>query len=189
MGRYTRKDIVFDREKHKYFVGGKELSGVTSIVGKRVGKTFDKARGIQRVQDACDFGSKAHEEIEYFLKEGTDIIHPSLKFVQEFIEKRFPVSSYSRYSEFLVSDYEKVATAIDLMFLDSYGYAYIFDLKTGVFDRPYCSWQLGLCKYLLEYDGDIKVKECGVVSLRDKYVYRVIPKTADRCKSLLGKNN
>ena len=64
------------------------------LLGKRVGKTFDKARGIQRVQDACDFGSQAHEEIEYFLKEGTDIIHPSLKFVQEFIEKRFPVSSF-----------------------------------------------------------------------------------------------
>ena len=129
-----------------------------------------------------------HEEIEYYLKEGTEIIHPSLKFVQDFIEKRFPVSSFSRYAEFLVSDYEKVATAIDLMFLDACGYAYIFDLKTGVFDRGYCSWQLGLCKYLLEIDGDITVKECGVVSLKDKFIYRVIPKTADRCKSLLGKS-
>ena len=59
MGRYTRKDIVFDRENHKYFVGGKELSGVTKLVGKRVGKTFDKARGIPKVQEACDFGSQA----------------------------------------------------------------------------------------------------------------------------------
>ena len=47
---------------------------------------------------------------------------------------------------------------------------------------PYCSWQLGLCKYLLEYDGDITVKECGVVSLIN--MYRIIPKTAD---DLLGK--
>ena len=172
--------IRFEKETHEYFIDDLSLSGITKVIGKRVNKVFDGARDIPKVSSACEFGSQAHEEIEMYIKEGREIIHPSLSFVQEFIEEKYPITEYARYSEYLVSDYKKYATAIDLVFVDKNGVADIYDLKTGVFYREYCSWQLGVCKMFLEYP----VRYCGVISLKDKRIYKIIPKTLAQCKGL-----
>jgi hypothetical protein len=181
-----RSAIQFNREKHVYQVDGHVLPGITGRIGKRLGKAFPPCLAeLPVVAEAAEFGTSIHEDVEMYLKDGRLPGHSASRFVCEYIDKNFPKWNYVRAAELLVSDYSFVCTAIDIVAIDTDGNATIFDIKTGNFNREYCSWQLGIGKYLLEMDGDIKVVDHYVINTKDKFVYKIIPKSRERCISLL----
>jgi hypothetical protein len=181
-----RDGIKFDKEAHKYYYNGNELSGITKIVGKRLGKVFPPCLAeVPRVSEAAEFGTAIHNDIERFIKHGKKPRHPTTAWVIEQLRLNFHPSEYLWASEMLVSDYDIVATAIDFVAMKE-GQAFLFDFKTGNFDREYCSWQLAIGAYLLEQDGDIKVHRTGyIVATKEKYIYEVSLKSEERVKTLL----
>lgn len=181
-----RSAIRFDKEEHRYFYGSKELSGVTKIVGKRLGKKFPECLAeVPRVSEAAEFGSAIHADIERYIKRGKKPRHPLTEWAIGELESRFPKNEYLWASELLVSDYEIVATAIDFVAIKGRE-AVLFDFKTGNFDREYCSWQLGIGAYLLERDGDLTASRTGyIVATKEKWIYEVTLKPEERVKTLL----
>lgn len=180
-----RDDIIFDEEKHTYTYHGKKLQGVTARISKRSMKNFPGQ--VQRIIDARDNGKLFHKEVEEFFLTGKEPVNADVYFVENILEA-FPRSQWTVRCEMLVSNYKCTASAIDIvMYREDNGKkrAVIFDIKTGVFDREYCSWQLGFYKWFLEIEGDFIVEGCFVISSKDKAVYRIIPKSIERCKTLL----
>lgn len=184
MEKRTRQDIKFNEDAHEYFVGGVQFPGITGFIGKRTKKDFSNAGMF--VEKYREFGSMAHKELELYIREGRSIEHPSIKFVQEYLDKKYPTSEYARLSEVLVSDYETACTAIDIVVYDKDKNAITFDLKTGNFDREYCSWQLGIGNYFLEKDGDFTVRESYVIATKDSFIYKIFPKSRERCIAFLA---
>jgi len=186
MSTMTRNDIHFDAESHTYTIHGVEYPGITKRIGKRLGKVFPSCLAeVPRVGEAAEFGSLVHADMERFIKKGKKPRHPTTQFIVDEFLSICPQVNFTWASELLVSDYKSVCTAIDLVGLSESEGSIIFDIKTGNFDREYCSWQLGIGKYLLEQDGDVWVKECYVISTKDKWTYEIIPKSKERVMSLL----
>jgi hypothetical protein len=181
-----RTKLSFNKEHHYYTYEGKQLPGVTKIIGKRVGKNFPTGNARPaHLEEACDFGTNIHADVEEYLKNGAIPQHPAARYVCKYLEENFPKHRYIRASEVLVSDYENVATAIDIVCIDESARATIFDIKTGAFDRDYCSWQLGFGKMLLEMDGDIAVDRCIVLATKENFAYDISPRCKERCIALL----
>ena len=179
-----RQKIVFNEEKHTYSYKGKPMSGITGIIGKHVGKDFSKAGAF--VEPYTEFGKQVHKDIEDYLFHGTYPEHPTSRYAVDWIIERFKFKKVAIYPEVLIGDYDTVATAVDIVIVDEDGWCTLIDTKTGNFDREYCSWQLGINKYLIEIDGDWRVKDTFVLSTKDKFIYRVIPKPIERCKALIA---
>lgn len=176
----SRQDIRFNEEKHIYTYKGKELSGVTGIIGKRLNKSFDKAEGF--VDIYRDFGKELHKEMEEWARSGKKPCRLDALWVVGELNKRWP--GYAKLPEVLVSDYRRVASAIDLVVYTNPMHAILIDYKTGHFDREYCSFQLGFYKWMLELDGDFRVDETYVINPKSKTVFKVTPKSKERCESL-----
>jgi len=179
-----RDAIIFDAKTHTYRYLDKDLSGITKRIGRRLGKVFpdDPPPAIDA---ARAHGTHVHRSFEYLVKHGKMPLNDEARFVMGALRARYDFSVCGIASEFLVSDYEFYATAIDIVIFKGEGRIDIYDIKTGVFDREYCSWQLGINKYFAELEGDLHVDRCGVIATRDKYVYNVAPKSTERVKSLL----
>lgn len=182
-----RDAIQFKDDTHQYFYNGKELSGVTKIIGKRLGKKFPaNIETVPILEQATGDGKFIHAEMEDYLRRGFYPENPASKWIAREIDSRWPASMYTRYAEFLVSDYATTASAIDIVILDAKRHAIIIDVKTGNFDREYCSWQLGAYKVLLENEKDIVVDGAFVAATKDKFFFRIIPKSAERVIDLFG---
>lgn len=182
-----RDHIIFDETSHRYFYAGKELTGVTRSIGARLGKKFPESLSVAPVlESATDDGKFIHAEMEDYLNRALPPENPATAWIVQEIEKRYHKEKYRKFSEFLVSDYKSIATAIDIVILDAERNAVIMDIKTGKFDREYCSWQLGVNKRLLEIEGDIRVVGAFVISTKARYFYRIEPKSADRVDDLFN---
>lgn len=193
-----RSRILFDEENHVYSLSDDpfvKLSGITGRIGQRLGKNFPKkssSNGGQipvHIENAALFGSGIHKEVERALMEGVPPEHALAKSIVKELSRRYNLFKDIFLGEVLVSDYKQWATAIDIVVLKGQEegklVADVFDIKTGNFDREYCSWQLGIGAFLLEMDGDIKVDKHYVLSTKDREVYTINPKSIQRIRNLL----
>lgn len=182
-----RDSIIFNEATHQYFYKGKELTGVTRIIGQRLGKRFPaNIETVPILEQATGDGKFIHAELEDYLRRGLAPDNKASKWIIDELNRQWPASMYSRYAEFLVSDYVSIASAIDIVIVDQYRNAIIIDIKTGNFDREYCSWQLSVYKRLLEIEGDFHVRNAFVASTKDKFFYRIIMKSQERVDDLFG---
>jgi hypothetical protein len=84
-----------------------------------------------------------------------------------------------------VSDFERYASAVDIV-VDAGGKnLIIYDIKTGLFKRDYVSWQLGIYKSFIERSSEYRVVECACICLRDKERYPIFPKDEGAVAKLL----
>lgn len=184
------KDLIFVDNPRGYYYKGKKMQGITRLIGKRLNKNFPTGGKIpQHVTDAAEFGSLVHEDVEEYIKSGKSGAHPASKFVIKQLERNYPKKDYDIYGELLVTDKRNYATAIDIVAVNKKtGKAVTFDIKTGIFDREYCSFQLGIGNYLLNLTYGLDVEESYVLATKTKHCFRIIPKKLERVKSLLGHN-
>ena len=180
-----RDNIIFKEDTHQYFYEGKELVGVTRIIGERLGKKFPKnIETVPLLEQATSDGKFIHAELEDFFRNGFYPENKASRWIADEIIRRYPLGEYQRFGEFLVSDFKTTATAIDIVILDKNRRAILIDIKTGAFDREYCSWQLGVNKRLIELEGDITVVDAFVASTKDQFFYRIIMKSQERIDNL-----
>lgn len=179
--------IFFDPTSHSYLLDDEKLLlGVTELM-KKHNLSADYSSISQEVLDrAAAAGTELHREIQDYLEGktlfATDLIDEVKKLNLKFVEAESPVS-----------DFELVASAIDLVCEGSApDKAILIDIKaTEKYHRRALEWQLGIYKYLFERQNpDIKVESLYCLHLdkkkrRVKGFYPVDGVSAEEVEALL----
>lgn len=148
MMAFKEPNVEFNELNHTYTnEDGKQLSGVTALLKRQL--FADKYSGVSEatLAKAAERGNLIHRQIEMYetFQGGAVESSPELEaYVRLRDEWGFKIIA----TEFLVSDDENVASAIDLVF-DKDELVWLWDTKTtSSLDKEYLSWQLSIYKYL-----------------------------------------
>jgi hypothetical protein len=181
------KAVTFDEEAHRYFYDGKELFGVTSVIGSLLGKSFPDTLVVQA---GTLYGHDVHKECERWIKEGRPPSTEGGKWLvgtlEDFAARR-EVVSYG--SEVLVSDFEGTASCVDIVAHHKDGSVTLFDIKTtSRFDRPYCSLQLSVYKRLFEACYGCLVAGMFVLATKSERTFRILAQPEQTVSNILDIN-
>ena len=186
--RIYQVEFIEDKHEYWYTEGNvrKRLHGVTGAIGKLLGKSFPDT---VLVQAATIYGHDVHSESELWIKEGKEPSSEAGKWVVQYLKEfqiKYNVVKYE--AELLVSDFIGTASCIDIVAHLTDGNSLLFDIKTGNFDRPYCSLQLSCYKYLFELCYNIKVSGLYVLHTKTKKRFHIIEQNKERVLKLLEMN-
>lgn len=150
MLQLAKAHVDFDQESHTYTdtQTGATYSGITSTLLRRLFP--DKYAGIpQNVLDAAaSRGTATHEELELIDAIG---ITPDTITGRAYIAAKEREHLTPAATEYTVTDSDRYATNIDVVYDNGDGTATLADHKTtSKFDKDYVSWQLSICAYLFE---------------------------------------
>ena len=162
--KLVKSKVRFDEEHHRYFLGEKELSGIT---GTLIKKAFpDTYKGIPDaiLAKAAERGSVVHQNLELFdtiCNSDVNIMPSVLPEVKDYNEMLISYGLHHVDSEYLVTDNENFASAIDKVLADDGGNIYLADIKTtATLHYDNVSLQLSIyAKWFEEQNPDLKVKE------------------------------
>ena len=172
MIKLNQSGVVFTPEDHRYFLKGRELSGITGLIKSQLFK--DKYKDIpQFVLDrAAERGTLIHESIE--LLDGGFApaeLTPELENYKRIKEKN---ALTTVANEYIVTDNEHFASGIDLVLSDKEDNIILADIKTtSVLDKEYVRWQLSIYAYFFELQNpDLKVSKLYALWLHgDKFEF------------------
>ena len=168
--------LVFDENEHRYFLNGRELSGVTSVITKQLfPKSFD---GIpKKVLDAsAAYGSHVHKILENWDKLWQkDEQSIELQDYRSICREHGLVHEASEY---LITDFQNFASACDKVYRVSDDTVSIGDIKTvyGDLTKPANKEklekfrvQLSMYLYMFQLvNPQLKVKDLFILHLRCK---------------------
>ncbi len=162
--KLVKSKVRFDEEQHRYFLGEKELSGIT---GTLIKKAFpDTYKGIPDavLAKAAERGSVVHQNLELFdtvCNSDINIMPSVLPEIKDYNEMLISYGLHHVDSEYLVTDNENFASAIDKVLADDEGNIYLADIKTtATLHYDNVSLQLSIyAKWFEEQNPDLKVKE------------------------------
>lgn len=162
--KLVKSKVRFDEEHHRYFLGEKELSGIT---GTLIKKAFpDTYKGIPDavLAKAAERGSVVHQNLELFdtiCNSDINIMPSVLPEVKDYNEMLISYGLHHVDSEYLVTDNENFASAIDKVLADNEGNIYLADIKTtATLHYDNVSLQLSIyAKWFEEQNPNLKVKE------------------------------
>lgn len=183
--KLVKSKVRFDEEHHRYFLGEKELSGIT---GTLIKKAFpDTYKGIPDavLAKAAERGSVVHQNLELFdtiCNSDINIMPSVLPEVKDYNEMLISYGLHHVDSEYLVTDNENFASAIDKVLADNEGNIYLADIKTtATLHYDNVSLQLSIyAKWFEEQNPDLKVKE--IVCMWFKNVqskFQPLPRVSD----------
>ena len=161
----TKPSVVFNKESHTYFLDGKQLNGITSLLERKLFPTKYSGVDEETLHKAAEYGSNVHEQIAE--DDGVD------EFVlDEVLSYRKIITAHNLKPiahEYLVTDSDKYASAIDLVLENEDGTVDLADIKTTYkLDKDYVSWQLSIYAYLFELcNPGVKVNNLYGLWLRD----------------------
>jgi hypothetical protein len=184
--------VEFIEDKHEYWYKGKQLSGITGLITKKLGLKMPQ----EFVEEHQMEGIHVHKAVQKWIETGDpDSVHPGVKWVVStfWVENYHawiasnPPDFFKASSEVLVSDFTQYASAVDLIVERGPGSGQldIYDIKKGVFKREYVTWQLSIYKYFLETYAKKTVRNCVCICIKDKEYYDIFPKPRERIEELL----
>lgn len=181
--------ILFDAESHTYCTkDGEVLHGITGRLKERAFPEEYKDVSEDVLQRAAMRGTRIHHVLELYDKVGieTDDCMELQNYMKA--QTEFPFLANHLQSEYLITDGEKYASAIDKIFIEDDG-VIIGDVKTTYhLNEEYVSWQLSIYAYFFNLiNPDIEVKKLYALWFReDKYkVVEVERKSIEDVKKLL----
>lgn len=172
-----KSPVVFDDEQHRYFLGDKELMGITStLIHRAFPKKYD---GVDKevLANAARMGHELHTKIEFYdnFIFGTDSdIDPFETFNDDRIQGYARIKSTNGLTtianEYTVSDEQHYASQIDIVFVDSNGDICLADLKTTyTLDKSSTGLQLSIYKRFFEMQNpELPVKHIYAIWLPNK---------------------
>lgn len=172
--KLNQSPVTFDSESHRYFLGEKELQGITStLVHRAFPDTYKKPDKYTQEEwdailaNAAAKGSNMHETIELYDELGAMSDLPEL---QSYIRIKEENNLTVLASEYLVSDEEHYATAIDKVLMNPEGEIILVDLKrTSQIHLENVTCQLSICKRFFERQNPkLKVGGIYLLWLRDE---------------------
>ena len=162
----TKPSVVFDKESHTYFLDGKQLSGITGLLERKLFPTKYLGVDEDTLQKAADYGTQVHEQIA--TDDGADefVLDEVLNYRKIITANNLKPIAH----EYLVTDSDKYASAIDLVLENEDGTVDLADIKTTYkLDKDYVSWQLSIYAYLFELcNPGLKVANLYGLWLRDE---------------------
>lgn len=183
--KLVKSKVRFDEEHHRYFLGEKELSGIT---GTLIKKAFpDTYKGIPDavLAKAAERGSVVHQNLELFdtiCNSDINIMPSLLPEVKDYNEMLISYGLHHVDSEYLVTDNENFASAIDKVLADNEGNIYLADIKTtATLHYDNVSLQLSIyAKWFEEQNPDLKVKEIVCMWFKNgQSKFQPLPRVAD----------
>ncbi len=177
--------VTFIEESHQYFIGKKELKGVTGTLIKKAFPDTYKNIPESVLMKAAERGGLIHNTFETFCS----IFDADIKKYPNPTEElqafhRMLVAFDLHYvaSEYLVTDGENFASAIDGIFADSEGNIYLVDYKTtATLHYDNVSLQLSIyAKWFEEQNPDLKVKEIVCMWFKNgQSKFQPLPRVSD----------
>ena len=161
----TKPSVVFDKESHTYFLNGKQPSGITGLLERKLFPTKYAGVDEETLHKAAEYGTQVHEQIA--TDEGADefVLDEVLNYRKIITANNLKPIAH----EYLVTDSENYASAIDLVFDNEDGTVDLADIKTTYkLDKDYVSWQLSIYAYMFELcNPGVKVNNLYGLWLRD----------------------
>lgn len=154
--------IEFIPFPHSYILDGeKVLTGLTTILKKHGLSANYSAVDDATLEHAADLGTQAHEAIEAYCNGGAV---PQIPLIKSFAKLGLNICA----TEYLVSDNETVASAIDLINEVDDHTVDLLDMKrTSSVHKDALRWQLGAYRYLFELaNPGIKVRNCYCLPIK-----------------------
>ena len=132
--------VVFNAEHHTYTLDNKELSGITSIIGKYLFPDQYSNVNESVLEAARERGSIVHTCLEMEFK-GLTTDSPEVNAYKELI-KQHKIKQIA--AEYVVTDYDSIATCIDSVAYVNGELALIDYKTTATLNKEYLRWQLSL---------------------------------------------
>lgn len=177
--------VTFIEESHQYFIGKKELKGVTGTLIKKAFPDTYKNIPESVLKKAAERGGLIHNTFETFCS----IFDADIKKypnpteeLQAFHNMLVSFGLHYVASEYLVTDGENFASAIDGVFADDEGNIYLVDYKTtATLHYDNVSLQLSIyAKWFEEQNPDLKVKEIVCMWFKNgQSKFQPLPRVAD----------
>lgn len=146
-----KSPVVFNEEEHRYFLGNKELKGVTSTLIKRAFPDKYKDVDPQVLANAARKGHELHSLIEYHDNYGTNPEEHGDPRIASYERLKKEHSLTTVANEYLVSDEENYASSIDIVMLNGNDEICLVDIKTTwTLDRQSTAVQLSIYKRFFE---------------------------------------
>lgn len=190
--------VFFNEELHQYWLGNKQLSGITGMLQRQLFP--DEFEGIPeyRIKSAAEYGTGVHASIEDFDK---NWINDGTQEVADYIEICKDHGLVHEYSEYTVTDCKNWASNIDKVYRVDDTTFDICDIKTyGTMTAEKLEkarFQLSIYAYLFELQNKkAKVGNLFIMHLRNKpkkdgtfdHISNLIPISripSEICKELL----
>lgn len=177
--------VTFIEESHQYFIGKKELKGVTGTLIKKAFPDTYKNIPESVLKKAAERGGLVHNTFETFCSIFDADIKQYPNPTEELQAFHSMLVAYDLHyvaSEYLVTDGENFASAIDGIFSDSEGNIYLVDYKTtATLHYDNVSLQLSIyAKWFEEQNPDLKVKEIVCMWFKNgQSKFQPLPRVAD----------
>lgn len=194
----TQSGVIFNEELHEYWLGDKQLSGITEALRKQLHPDMYSAIPKRILEQAAQYGTSVHKSIEVFQK---NWVNNGTQEVQDFIQICKDNSLIHESSEYTVSDGKNWASNIDQVFRVSDDTFSLADIKTyskiTAEKLELARYQLSCYAYFFEMQNKkAKVDRLYIIHLRNKtmksgkveHISDLIPIEripADICKELL----
>lgn len=168
--KLTKSPVVFDEDAHRYFLGDKELQGVTSTLVRRAFP--DKYRDVntETLAKAAEKGKELHRIIEFHDTFGTSAEeHEDPRIASyERLKEQYGMTTIA--NEYLVSDEEHYASSVDIVMLNGKGEICLIDVKTTyTLDQESTRLQLSIYRRFFERQNPrLKVASIYVIWLPNK---------------------
>ena len=143
----VKSGVVFNEESHTYFLGDRQLSGITGMIKRQLFP--DKYREIpQRILErAAERGTRVHHECQFVDTTGFE---PESQEAMNYLLLRTGAGYRALANEYTVSDGENFASNIDCVWEKNERIALV-DIKTTYApDEEYLAWQLSIYAYFFE---------------------------------------
>ena len=177
--------VTFIEESHQYFLGKKELKGVTGTLIKKAFPDTYKNIPDYVLMKAAERGGLIHNTFETFCSIFDADIEKYPNPTEELQAFHAMLVSFGLHyvaSEYLVTDGENFASAIDGIFADDEGNIYLVDYKTtATLHYDNVSLQLSIyAKWFEEQNPDLKVKEIVCMWFKNgQSKFQPLPRVSD----------
>lgn len=181
----NKSGVIFNEEKHTYHLGEKKMEGITGTLIKKAFPDTYKDIPEAILMKAAERGSMVHNSFELFCTVfGSDInLYPNP--TQELYDFSDMLQAYELHhvdSEYLVTDGEHFASAIDGIFADEDNNIYLADYKTtATLHYDNVSLQLSIyAKWFEQMNPELKVKEIVCMWFKDgKSKFQPLPRVSE----------
>ncbi|MGJ1014958.1 hypothetical protein ACR77X_13675 [Bacteroides salyersiae] len=160
----VKSGVVFNEENHTYFLGEKQLKGITGMISRQLFPDKYKAVPEFILKRAAEKGSRIHAQCQFVDTTG---FTPESVEAENYLKERTKAGYKAFANEYTVSDNEYFASNIDCVWEKDEKIS-LGDIKTTAsLDREYLSWQLSIYAYLFELQNPlIKVDKLFGIWLR-----------------------
>ena len=190
--------VLFNKEQHEYWLGEKQLSGITGMLQRRLFPDEFNNVPEEAIKEAARYGTEVHEGIELF---DSSWINDSTQEVSDYIELCQENGLVHERSEYTVTDGENWASNIDKVYRSSDDVFSLGDIKTYGTMTPEklekARWQLSIYAYFFKLQNkEAKVDRLFILHIRNKakqdgtfdHICNILPIEripSDICKELL----